>query len=108
MLDKKTSDYLHRRLVTLGDMIGDDVATKEARREYKCILKQLGYVQSPPRANNSAAINKAVNEALEKQDCPKCGGKLKQTRKGSLTVICTDCETKMKFKRKRVSKNGKN
>ncbi|CAH0448221.1 hypothetical protein SM030_00088 [Vibrio phage vB_VpaS_sm030] len=107
MLDKKTNDYLHSRLVKLGDMIGEGEAPPEAHREYKRILKQLGYIQSPPRADNSAEINKAVSAALEKQDCPKCGGKLKQTRKGSLTVICTDCETKLRFKRKRVSKNGK-
>ncbi|UOX38453.1 hypothetical protein VpasPP24_113 [Vibrio phage Vpas_PP24] len=92
---------LSSRLVKLGDMIGDGIDTPEVRREYRVICKQLGYIEDKPRANNSDKINKAVEEALKNQVCPKCHGDLRQKRKGSYKVICIECKSPFKFTPKR-------
>ncbi|ANO57593.1 hypothetical protein [Vibrio phage vB_VhaS-a] len=97
---------LHRRLVKLGDAIGDGVATPEMRRDYRATCKLLGYDTSKPRQNNSERINKIVEKTLQGASCPKCGGTLKQSRKGSYVIRCLDCEARLRVNVKKVRKNG--
>lgn len=100
-LDEETKKRLHSDLVKLGDMMGDGLHHepdgKWIEKEYSRVLRALGY--SPPRANNSESINRGMAKALENALCEKCGGKLKQTRSGSLRAKCVTCGVKYQFKR---------
>lgn len=104
---KETEDHLHRQLVKLGDMMGDGLHHepdgKWIEREYKKILKALGYLPKQTRTSNVAAINEVVGETLKTNKCP-CGGGLKQTRSGSFKVACVECESRYQFKAKKVKR----
>lgn len=100
-------DFLHRQLIKLGDMMGDGLHKepdgKWISREYAKIAKKLGY--APPRRNNSEKINAAMAERVKQVSCQKCGGELKQTRKGSMRAKCQTCGgIYILLKSKRVSK----
>lgn len=96
----EVSARLHDQLVKLGDMMGDgqhhEPDGKWIAKEYRRVSRALGY--GAPRASNAEAINKAMASALEKCQCRKCGGQLKQTKSGSLRAACA-CGAKYQFKR---------
>lgn len=84
--------FLHNQLVKLGDMLGDGLGDEPdgawIKKEYRAVLKALGY--GPPRRNSSASINSRVARFLENNRC-ECGGALRQTRKGAMRVTCGSC-----------------
>ena len=95
-------DALHRQLIRLGDMMGDGEHHEKGgawiSREYKATLKALGIL--PKRKRNPAnteAIVKRMSERVAVFKCPKCGGDLKQTKKGSMRAACTACKAKFQL-----------
>lgn len=98
------NEHLHRQLVRLGDMMGDGLHLEPGggwiSREYRKVAKALGFHADKPRANNVEAINKGMSATLEKSRC-KCGGKLQQTRSGSMRAACDECGLKYQFKRRK-------
>ncbi|EKH9212893.1 hypothetical protein PAQ92_004683 [Vibrio parahaemolyticus] len=107
-MDKDTKDHLHRQLIKLGDMMGDGLHHepdgKWIEKEYRRVAKALGYIKPKPRANNSKAINEAMEKILATTSCPKCNGQLKQTRSGSKRAQCVECQAKFQLKTKRERK----
>lgn len=97
------TDYLHRQLVKLGDMMGDGLHHepdgKWIAKEYKKIAKSLGYMNSgdTPRTNNSSAVNERMVERVKEVSCQKCGGELVQTRSGSTKAKCKNCNSIFKL-----------
>lgn len=91
MIDE--NDSLYKRLITLGDMMGDglhhELDGKWIKQEYAQILKKLGI--GPKRKNNLKFINDAMAKRVEAVWCQKCKGVLKQTRLGSMRARCVDC-----------------
>ena len=85
-------EFLHRQLIRLGDMLGDGLGDEPdgawIKKEYRQVAKALGY--SMPRRDNSVSINARVAKFLENNRC-KCGGALRQTRKGAMRVVCGSC-----------------
>lgn len=104
-----SADYLHSQLCKLGEMMGDGLHEEPGgawiAKEYRQVAKALGY--GPARANNSEAINQAVTEKLKSSSCPKCNGQFKQTRSGSLRVVCVECGAKYQFKRRSANAKRK-
>lgn len=105
-MDKVKNDHLHHQLIRLGDMMGDGLHHepdgKWIEKEYRQICKALGYVKSQPR--NVDGINKAMAAVIERDQCRKCQGKLKQSRSGSMRVVCTTCEARYQYKRTRAKR----
>ncbi len=72
----------------IGDGLADEPDGAWIKAEYRRVAKALGYTM--PRRNNAAAINEGVRLYLERNNCA-CGGVLKQTRPGSMRVVCGAC-----------------
>lgn len=93
-------DILHQQLVNLGDMMGDGLhLEKDGRwiaREYRRISKILFPKMFPKRDTTSR--DTAIAEWCKDNPCKGCGGKFKQTRKGSMRVVCTECGVKRQLK----------
>jgi predicted nucleic acid-binding Zn ribbon protein len=85
--------HLHERLIKLGERIGDGDHEKWVEVEYRKVLKELGIIPKRQRRISAETINKAMIEALRTRCC-ECGGKMKQTRSGSMRAICTACGNK--------------
>lgn len=97
-LSEKTTAYLKGRLVKCGDLLADgdlDPAfEREVRKEYRSILRALGYEDEHKkivRQRRAAAINEVMAAVVKNQTCTLCNGPIKQTRKGSKRARCTDC-----------------
>ena len=92
-------EMLNKRLVHLGDLIGDGEHHEKGggwiSREYKKTLYSL-YPEMRPKKDFSNRDN-AVSKWCEVNKCRVCGGELRQTRKGSLRVICKECNTKFQL-----------
>ena len=93
-------DILHQQLIRLGDMMGDGLhLEKDGRwiaREYKRISRVLFPEMFPNR--NTTERDKAIAEWCKCNPCNECGGEFKQTRKGSMRVVCTGCGVKRQLK----------
>lgn len=80
-------------------MMGDGLhLEKDGRwiaREYKRVLKAL-YPKMFPRSTTER--DTAIAEWCKDNSCNECGGKFKQTRKGSMRVVCTKCGVKRQLK----------
>ena len=106
-------DILHQRLICLGDMMGDGLhLERDGRwiaREYKRVLKALYPEMFPKR--NTTERDTTIAEWCKCNPCNECGGEFKQTRKGSMRVVCTGCGVKRQLKVKKHSnlqRNGEN
>lgn len=99
---KENNDFLWNQFIKLGEMIGDGLHYEEPwiSKEYRKLAKIL----LPPteeekqwKKERLEKLDSQVKERLQKDNCAKCGSKLKQTRKGSKTVICTNEECKARY-----------
>lgn len=92
-------DFLWDQLCGLGEMIGDGLADEPdgawIREKYRQTAITLGIAKPSdfrkPRENHNKQINDFMAERLKIAVCKKCGGKLKQTRSGSLRGKCDKC-----------------
>lgn len=95
-------DFLHRQLVKLGDMMGDGLHHEPGggwiSREYNKISRIL-FPEMFPKKDYSKR-NEAVKKWCSLHRCSKCNGVLKQTKSGSLRVICQDCGCKFQLSKK--------
>lgn len=93
-------DVLYQQFIRLGEMMGDDLhLEKDGRwiaREYKRISKILFPKMFPKR--DTALRDTTIAEWCKDNPCKDCGGKFKQTRKGSMRVVCTQCGVKRQLK----------
>jgi len=103
------NDIEWRRFCRLGDMIGDGLhyEDKSISREYKRLAKILMPKSDLQKEHDREQIKRRnekrdlqITEKLKTDKC-KCGGDLKQTRKGSLKVICS-CGLKYTYKSRRI------
>lgn len=94
-----SDEFLWDQFCRLGDMIGEGEANKPGgawiRKQYRQMSIALG-ISKPsdfrkPRENHNKQINDFMAERLKIVVCKKCGGKLKQTRSGSLRGKCEKC-----------------
>lgn len=95
------------RFIRLGEMIGDGdhADMKNLKREYKRLMLILipeTKVDLRTKAQErNRMIDEAVRAKLAELNCPKCNAVMRQVRSGSLTVKCSNCESKYKFKKKK-------
>lgn len=97
----KDKEFLYNQLIRLGEMMGDGLHHepdgKWIEKEYKKILKQLGLLKPKSTGDIDSFMLKRCNE----EKC-KCGGELKQVRKGSFVAKCSICGLKYRLgKRKK-------
>lgn len=89
-------DHLYRQLIQLGDMMGDGLHYepdgKWIPKEYKRVLKALGIIPKR-RPSSTSQINDLMRERVAESKC-RCGGKVKQTRSGSMRAVCVECGNK--------------
>lgn len=108
---KKEISWLYHRLDMCGQLIAEDdewgAARREYYREYSRIIKALAKLE-PEKWKGLTMLRKPsekydslVADFCKNHKCKKCGGELKQTRSGSLRVICTQCNSKYQLKKKR-------
>ena len=99
-MDKQDREFLINQLIKLGDMMGDGLHYEPdgawISREYRKIFKKL-YPEMFPKKDLSKR-NKSVDKWCLSHKCQLCGGDLKQTKKGSLRVICLKCNQKFQLK----------
>lgn len=95
-------EFLSRKLIQLGDMMGDGLHHgkdgKWISTEYRRISKLL-YPEEFKRKREKKVkqINERIAELLENRKCDKCGGNLKQSRSGSKVINCTSCPARYKL-----------
>jgi len=98
-MDQQTKDHLHNQLVKLGEMMGDGLHHEPDGRwisaEYKRVCKALGYIK--PKKKDSNAIDERMKQRTADVACLKCGGKLKQSRSGSMRAECQGCGSKFQL-----------
>jgi len=95
--------FLSNQLIKLGDMMGDGLHNepdgKWISREYRRICKIL-YPEMFPK-KDFAKRNEAIRKWCDGKTCDKCGGSLKQTKSGSLRVVCNACDAKYQLSKKK-------
>lgn len=100
---KEEIKRLYHQLDVCGQILAEwdeDKEPTEYRREYKRIVKQLAKLEPENwnfpyfKKTDYSKRNEAVAKYCETHICNKCGGKCKQTRSGSLRIICLECGTK--------------
>lgn len=95
-------EFLSNQLIKLGDMMGDGLHHepdgKWISQEYRRICRIL-YPEMFPKKDFTQR-NQAVAKWCESHKCSRCGGELKQTKSGSLRVICKDCNSKFQLSKK--------
>lgn len=99
----KNNEFLWRQFCRLGEMIGDGLHHEEPwiSKEYNKISRILNpdfYKEIAKQKSES--IDKQMLAILEKHNCA-CGGKLKQSRKGSKVCYCITCNKRYKAKSKK-------
>lgn len=100
---------LYHELDLCGQILSEWYEEKpptQYRRDYRRIINELRKLE-PENWNYPCFQKKDFtkrNEAVEKfcseHPCRKCGGRTKQTRSGSLRIICTRCGQKYQLKTK--------
>lgn len=102
--------HLWHRFIRLGDMIGDGDHEKWVEVEYRKLMKILcppteeeKAIKSENRRKKNENIDKQIQERLKTDKCSKCNSDLKQTRKGSKVVQCTneECKSRYQYKSKK-------
>lgn len=100
---------LYHQLDMCGQMIAEDdewgAHRRELNKEYKRIVQALRRLEPEvwkvPSIfkSRSEMYDEKVVELCKEKRCLKCGGTLKQTRKGSLRVVCTSCGVKYQLRK---------
>ena len=100
---------LYNQLDACGQILAEwdeDRPPTKYKQEYRRILKAI--IKLDPESwkdcqifqkKNNTKINTAVDKFCKEHVCPKCGGEIKQTRSGSLRVICKKCNAKYQLKK---------
>jgi len=105
----ETTDYLHRQLIKLGDMMGDgehlEPGGKWIEQEYKRTMKALGI--GPPRRNNTKVIDEHMEKRVAEVKCPACSDTLRQVRSGSMIASCHGCDVRYRLMSLRKAKRHK-
>lgn len=101
-LSEEAKSRLHQQLVRLGDMMGDGLHYepdgKWIEKEYQQVLYALyPDIKKRKQKARSETINERAKRLIMKDKCT-CGGMLKQTRSGSLTLECMMCDNRYKIK----------
>lgn len=90
-----TKEDALRRLVKLGDMMGDGLHLEPGggwiTKEYRRAMKQAGMMPTKPR--DTTGIDEYMAKRVTEEKC-NCGGTLEQTRKGSFRAKCIVCGAK--------------
>ncbi len=79
----------------MGDGLHHEPNGKWIEREYKKTLKLLG-IKSTNNTRNTENIDSFMVERCNKEKC-KCGGALKQVRRGSFIAKCSICGEKYRL-----------
>ena len=108
---KKEIHWLYQQLDKCGQMIAEDdewgATRRELNREYRRIVKALAKLEPekwkdlPMFRKPSEKYDAQVADICERKPCPKCGGKCRQTRSGSLRIVCQQCGAKYQLKKKK-------
>lgn len=104
------NDFMWRQFCRLGEMIGDGLHHEEPwiSKEYKQLQKIL-LPETPEEKEYKKKLRQERNKKRDtqiakrlKEDNCDCGGELRQTRSGSLTVKCVECDKRYKYKTKKA------
>jgi len=105
-LSKEAESRLYNQFVRLGDMMGDGLHLEPGgrwiSRDYRKVAKALGLLKETPmqkaaKSQRRDAIDERMIQRVKEVPCQKCGGELKQTRKGSKRAKCTKCPAKFQL-----------
>ncbi|WP_043767589.1 hypothetical protein [Algiphilus aromaticivorans] len=109
----ESEEALHRKLVHLGDLMGDGEHLEPGggwiSREYRRICVALGIVKPKTRkAKDNGQVDARMAERLQAVTCQECSGALRQTRSGSMRAQCVNCGAKFQLLRtvKRASRKA--
>jgi hypothetical protein len=105
-MSEKDNKFEWSQFCRLGEMIGDGLHLepdgKWISKEYNRLARLLmPDVYEAQRTYKKESVDKAVEEKLKQDKCPKCEGELKQTRSGCKVVKCQSCGSKFKYKSKK-------
>jgi len=106
---QKEIRWLYHQLDKCGQMIAEDdewgATRRELNREYRRIIKALARLEPekwkdlPMCRKPSEKYDAQVADICNRKPCPRCGGKCRQTRSGSLRIVCTECGAKYQIKK---------
>jgi cupin superfamily acireductone dioxygenase involved in methionine salvage len=108
---KQEIRWLYQQLDKLGQMIEDDdewgATRRELNREYRRVVKALARLE-PDKWKDilslrkpSEKYDKLVADFCREHKCRKCGGDMRQSRSGSLRIVCKQCGAKYQLKTKK-------
>jgi len=107
---KERLKELYRQLDHCGQILAEwdeEEPPTSYKRDYKRILREIARLEPKEwdypyfRKSDYTKRNEAVAEFCKSNHCGKCGGALKQTRSGSLSVVCVECGAKYQLKTKK-------
>ncbi len=108
---RKEIHWLYQQLDKCGQMIAEDdewgATRRELNREYRRIVKALARLEPdkwrdlPMLRKPSEKYDTLVADFCTKHKCRKCGGDMRQSRSGSLRVVCLQCGAKYQLKTKK-------
>lgn len=98
-------DFLYRQLDKCGQILAEwdeDKRPTYYEREYRKIMHQLAKLEPenwdyPYFKRDYTSRNENVAVWCKTHKCSKCGGELKQSRSGSLRVVCQSCNSKFQL-----------
>lgn len=103
--EKKNDDsHLWNQFIRLGEMIGDGLHHEEPwiSREYKKLMLILNpdirESLKLKKVERNKSVDTSIQKLVESKNC-SCGGKLIQSRSGSLILNCSVCKTRYKAKK---------
>jgi len=92
-------EFLSNQLIKLGDMMGDGLHLEDdgkwITKEYNRISRIL-YPEMFPKKDFSKRNDNVLNWC-KAHKCMRCNSELKQTKSGSLRVVCINCKSKFQL-----------
>lgn len=106
---ERDNQFEWNQFIKLGDMMGDGLhhepdgawITKEYNKLARLLVPEIREAEKLKRAQKAISVNASIHKLIQNKPCP-CGGKLKQSRSGSVIMYCETCG-----KRYKAIKNGK-
>lgn len=107
---QKEIRWLYQQLDKCGQMIAEDdewgATRRELNREYRRIVGALARLEPEKwrdlpmlqRQKPSEKYDQLVAEFCQKNRCRSCGGEMRQSRSGSLRIVCQQCGAKYQLK----------
>lgn len=105
---ERDNSFEWNQFIKLGDMMGDGLhhepdgkwISKEYNRLAKILIPEIKEIATAKRKIKADRVDGQITKLITLNKC-SCGGELKQSRKGSIVLYCTECNNRYKARHKK-------